>query len=112
MNQYSSHIITGDRSQTNRIINQLFDDNEREVPIEKLRLPKTLPMFKLRDILFLANQIDEGLIKEQLVVNKELMITDDYCKYFALKRIGRHKVKICFVESSKSVDENLFSLRK
>ena len=60
MDDYSKHIITGDTGQNILVLNQLFDDNLRYVPLDKLKLPKTMPEFKLRDIIQIAEKIKRG----------------------------------------------------
>ena len=39
MDQYGNHILTGDTQETNVLLQQLLQDNEMEVPLDKLKLP-------------------------------------------------------------------------
>ena len=72
MDNYSKHIITGDTRQTTLVLNQLFDDNLRDVPFDKLKLPKTLPEFKLRDIINIAVRIKQGELNSPPPVTESL----------------------------------------
>jgi hypothetical protein len=112
MDQYSNHIISGDTQQTAVILNQLFEDNERELPLDKLKLPKSMPLFRLRDILNIADKIEAGVIDEMLVVNEDYMIVKGLKRYYALKRLGRSRVRVCIDCNKKSVADELFSIRK
>jgi hypothetical protein len=95
VNNFSKHIISGDTRQTSLVLSHLFDDNVREVPLDKLKLPKSLPTFKLRDIIDIADKIETGLLNEPLLVNEDFMIVKGLKRYYALKRLGRTRVKVC-----------------
>jgi hypothetical protein len=112
MNQYSNHIISGDTQQNTVVLNQLFEDNVREVPLDKLILPKSLPSFKLRDILTIADKIEAGAIDELLIVNEDFMIVKGLKRFYALKRLGRSRVRVCINCNKKSIADELFSIRK
>lgn len=112
MDQYSNHIISGDTQQNAVVLNQLFEDNVREVPLDRLKLPKSLPSFKLRDILTIADKIEAGEIDDSLVVNEDYMIVKGLKRFYALKRLGRSRVRVCINCNKKSVAEGLFSIRK
>ncbi len=112
VNNYSKHIITGDTRQTALVLSELFDDNLREVPLEKLKLPKTLPTFKLRDIIEIEEKIKTGLLNEPLLVNKELMIVKGLKRYYALKRIGKERVKVRVSCNEFQNQNNSFSIKK
>jgi hypothetical protein len=111
MNHFSNHIITGDTGQTTIVLNQLVDDNLMIVPFDKLKLPRTLPTFKLRDIINIANKIEQGELFEPLLVNKEFMIVKGVKRYYALKRLGKTRIKICMSCYESSTKNNLFSIR-
>jgi ParB-like chromosome segregation protein Spo0J len=111
MNQFGNHIITGDTQNTEVLLQQLFEDNLREVPLSKLKLPKLMPKFTLRQILSIADEIDKGRVEEQLIVNKDYMITDGFKRYYALKRLGRTRVRVCIGLANTDESENLFSIR-
>jgi hypothetical protein len=112
MDQYSNHIISGDTQQNTVVLNQLFEDNVREVPLDKLRLPKSLPSFKLRDILTIADKIESGVIDDLLLVNEDFMIVKGLKRFYALKRLGRSRVRVCIGCNKRSVAGELFSIRK
>lgn len=112
MNNFSKHIISGDTRQTSLVLSQLFDDNVREVPLDKLKLPKSLPTFKLRDIIDIADKIETGLLNEQLLVNEDFMIVKGLKRYYALKRLGRTRVKVCVGCNEIQNKNNSFSIRK
>lgn len=112
MDQYSNHIISGDTQQNTVVLNQLFEDNVREVPLDKLRLPKSLPLFKLRDILTIADKIESGVIDDLLLVNEDFMIVKGLKRFYALKRLGRTRVRVCIGCNKRSVADELFSIRK
>jgi hypothetical protein len=112
MDQYSNHIISGDTQQNTVVLNQLFEDNVREVPLDKLRLPKSLPSFKLRDILTIADKIESGVIDDLLLVNEDFMIVKGLKRFYALKRLGRTRVRVCICCNKRSVADELFSIRK
>ena len=112
MDQYSNHIISGDTQQTAVVLNQLFEDNEREVPLDRLKLPKSLPSFKLRDILTIADKIETGVIDDRLVVNEDYMIVKGLKRFYALKRLGRTRVRVCINCNKRPVAGELFSIRK
>ncbi|MFM6995358.1 MAG: hypothetical protein ACKOWO_09620 [Sediminibacterium sp.] len=112
MNQYSNHIISGDTRKTAVVLNQLFDDNLRELPLDKLKLPKLMPSFRLRDILTIADKIEAGVIDELLIVNEDYMIVKGLKRYYALKRLGRTRVRVCVDCNKKSNEGELFSIRK
>ena len=112
MNNYSKHIITGDTSQTTLVLDQLFVDNLRVVPIEKLKLSKILPEFKLRDIMNIAKKIEQGELNEPLLVNEEFMIVKGLKRYYALKYLGVKKIEVCISCNEFPTKNNLFSIRK
>ena len=112
MDNYSKHIITGDTRQTTFVLNKLFDDKLRDVPFDKLKLPKTLPEFKLRDIINIAKKIQQGELNEPLLVNEEFMIVKGLKRYYALKYLGEKKVKVCVSGNKFPTKNNLFSIRK
>ena len=112
MDHYSNHIISGDTQQNTVVLNQLFDDNLREVPLDKLRLPKSLPSFKLRDILTIADKIEAEVIDDLLLVNEDFMIVKGLKRFYALKRLGRSRVRVCIGCNKKFVADELFSIRK
>ena len=112
MDHYSNHIISGDTQQNTVVLNQLFDDNLREVPVDKLRLPKSLPSFKLRDILTIADKIEAGVIDDLLLVNEDFMIVKGLKRFYALKQLGRSRVRVCIDCNNRSVADELFSIRK
>ncbi|MDF5691607.1 ParB N-terminal domain-containing protein [Aquirufa aurantiipilula] len=112
MSNYSKHIITGDTRQTSLVLDQLLADNEWEVPFEKLKLPKSLPTFKLREIFDIADKIETGLLNEPIVVNKDFMIVKGLKRYYALKRLGRTRVKVCIGCYEVQNKNNAFSIRK
>ena len=112
MDQYSHHIISGDTQQTVATLNQLFNDNVREVPFDMLKLPNTMPLFKLRDIITIAEKIEAGMISEQLQVNEDFMIVKGLKRFYALKRLGRKRVSVCIACNKESVTNELFSIRK
>jgi ParB-like chromosome segregation protein Spo0J len=82
------------------------------VPFDKLKLPKTLPEFKLRDIINIAKKIQQGELNEPLLVNEEFMIVKGLKRYYALKYLGEKKVKVCVCCSKFPTKNNLFSIRK
>ena len=112
MNHFSKHIITGDTGQTTIVLNQLFDDNLRDVPFDKLKLPKRLAEFKLRDIINIAERIKQGELNEPLLVNEEFMIIKGLKRYYALKYLGVKRVKVCISCNEFPTKNNLFSIRK
>ncbi len=112
MDHYSNHIISGDTQQNTVVLNQLFDDNLREVPLDKLRLPKSLPSFKLRDILTIADKIEAEVIDDLLLVNEDFMIVKGLKRFYALKQLGRNRVRVCIDCNNRSVADELFSIRK
>ena len=112
MDHYSNHIISGDTQQNTVVLNQLFDDNLREVPLDKLRLPKSLPSFKLRDILTIADKIEAGVIDDLLLVNEDFMIVKGLKRFYALKQLGRSRVRVCIDCNNRSVADELFTIRK
>ena len=112
MNHFSNHIITGDTGQTTIVLNQLFNDNLRDMPLDKVRLPRTLPEFKLRDIINIAARINQGELNEPLLVNEEFMIVKGLKRYYALKYLGVKKVKVCISCNEFPTKNNLFSIRK
>jgi len=112
VNNYSKHIITRDKRQTTFVLSELFDDNLREVPLEKLKLPKTVPTFKLREIIDIADKIETGLLNEPLLVNEDLMIVKGLKRYYALKRLGKTRVKVCVGCNEFQNKNNSFSIRK
>ena len=112
MNQYSNHIISGDTRKTAVVLNQLFDDNLRELPLDKLKLPKLMPSFRLRDILTIADKIESGVIDDLLLVNEDFMIVKGLKRFYALKRLDRSRVRVCICCNKRSVADELFSIRK
>lgn len=112
MDHFSNHIISGDTQQNTVVLNQLFDDNLREVPLDKLRLPKSLPLFKLRQIQTIADKIEAGVIDDLLLVNEDFMIVKGLKRFYALKRLGRSRVRVCIGCNNRSVADELFSIRK
>ena len=112
MNHFSNHIISGDTGQTTIVLNQLFDDNLRDMPLDKLRLPRTLPEFKLRDIVAIAEKIKHGELHEPLLVNEEFMIVKGLKRYYALKYLDVKRVKVCLSCNEFPTKNNLFSIRK
>jgi hypothetical protein len=112
VNNFSRHIISGDTRQTSLVLNQLFDDNVREVPLEKLKLPKTLPTFKLREIIEIADKIETGLLNEPLLVNEDFMIVKGLKRYYALKRLGKERVKVRVGCNEFQNKNNTFSIRR
>jgi ParB-like chromosome segregation protein Spo0J len=82
------------------------------MPLDKLRLPRTLPEFKLRDIVAIAEKIKQGELHEPLLVNEEFMIVKGLKRYYALKRLGRTRVKVCISCNEFPTKHNLFSIRK
>jgi ParB-like chromosome segregation protein Spo0J len=82
------------------------------MPLDKLRLPRTLPEFKLRDIVAIAEKIKQGELHEPLLVNEEFMIVKGLKRYYALKRLGRTRVKVCISCNEFPTKNNLFSIRK
>jgi len=112
MDQYGNHIITGDTQETNVLLQQLLQDNEMEVPLDKLKLPKMMPSFKLREILNIADKIETGEIDDQLTVNKDLMIVKGLKRYYALKRLQREKVRVRIGVSKSTGADDLFTISK
>ena len=112
MDQYGDHIITGDTQETNVLLHHLLQDNEMKVPLDKLKLPKMMPSFKLRAILNIADKITAGEIDDQLIVNKDLMIVKGLKRYYALKRLGKTRVKVCVGCNEFQNKNNSFSIRK
>ena len=112
VNNYSRHIISGDTRQTSLVLNQLFDDNVREVPLEKLKLPKILPTFKLREIIEIADKIETGLLNEPLLVNEDFMIVKGLKRFYALKRLGITRVRVCVGCNEFQNKNNSFSIRR
>jgi hypothetical protein len=111
MSQYGSHIISGNTHHADALLQQLFEDNLREVSLEKLRLPKQMPTFKLRQILSIVELIEQGKLDEQLIVNKDYMIIDGLKRYYALKRLGRQKVRVCIGCGKSKKTDSLFTIR-
>ncbi len=111
MSQYGSHIISGNIHHADALLQQLFEDNLREVSLEKLRLPKQMPTFKLRQILSIVELIEQGKLDEQLIVNKDYMIIDGLKRYYALKRLGRQKVRVCIGGGKTKQTDSLFTIR-
>ena len=70
-----------------------------------------MPKFTLRQILSIADGIEKGKVDEQLIVNKDYMITDGFKRYYALKRLGRTRVRVCIGSANMNESENLFSIR-
>ena len=112
MDQYGNHIITGDTQETNVLLHHLLQDNEMEVPLDKLKLPKMMPSFKLREILNIADKIETGEIDDQLTVNKDLMIVKGLKRYYALKRLERQSVRVSIGVSKTTSADDLFTIRK
>lgn len=112
MDQYGNHIITGHTQETNVLLHQLLQDNEMEVPLDKLKLPKMMPSFKLREILNIADKIETGEIDDQLTVNKDLMIVKGLKRYYALKRLERQSVRVIIGVSNSIGADDLFTIRK
>jgi hypothetical protein len=112
MDQYGDHIITGDTQETNVLLHHLLQDNEMEVPLDKLKLPKMMPAFKLREILNIADKIETGEIDDQLTVNKDLMIKKGLKRYYALKRLDRESVRVSIDVSNSIGADDLFTIRK
>ena len=112
MDQYGNHIITGDTQETNVLLQQLLQDKEMEVPLDKLKLPKMMPSFKLREILNIADKIETGEIDDQLTVNKDLMIVKGLKRYYALKRLERQSVRVSIGASNSIGADDLFTIRK
>jgi ParB-like chromosome segregation protein Spo0J len=82
------------------------------MPLDKLRLPRTLPEFKLRDIVAIAEKIKHGELHEPLLVNEEFMIVKGLKRYYALKYLGTKRVKVCISCNEFPTKNNLFSIRK
>ena len=112
MDQYGNHISTGDTQETNVLLHHLLQDNEMEVPLDKLKLPKMMPSFKLREILNIADKIETGEIDDQLTVNKDLMIVKGLKRYYALKRLERENVRVSIGMSNSIGADDLFTIRK
>ena len=112
MDQYGNHIITGDTQETNVLLHRLLQDNEMEVPLDKLKLLKMMPSFKLRAILNIADKITAGEIDDQLTVNKDLMIVKGLKRYYALKRLARQSVRVSIGVSNSIGADDLFTIRK
>ena len=112
MDQYSNHIISGDTQQNTVVLNQLSEDNVMDVPLNRVKLPKSMPSFKLRDILTITDKIEAGVIDELLIVNEDFMIVKGLKRFYALKRLGRNHVRVCINCNKKSVADELFSIRK
>ena len=112
MDQYGNHILTGDTQETNVLLQQLLQDNEMEVPLDKLKLPKMMPLFKLRVILNIADKMEAGEINEELTVNKDLLIVKGLKRYYALKRLQREKVRVRIYASNSIGADDLFTIRK
>ncbi len=83
-----------------------------DLPIDKLKLPQTLPAFKLRDIINIAKKIEQGELNEPLLVNEEFMIVKGLKRYYALKYLGKKIVKVCMSCHKFPTKNNLFSIRK
>ena len=103
MDHYGNHIITGDTLQTDVLLQQLFPNNEMEVPLEKLKLPKMMPPLKLRVILNIADKIETGEIDDELTVNKDLLI---------VKGLQREKVRVRIYASNSIGADDLVTIRK
>ena len=112
MDQYGNHIISGDTQETNVLLQHLFPDNEMEVPLDKLKLPKMMPPFKLRVILNIADKIELGEIDEELTVNKDLLIIKGLKRYYALKRLQKEKVRVRIGVSESTGADDLFTISK
>jgi hypothetical protein len=112
MNQYGKHIITGDTHETNVLLHHLSQDNEMKVPLNKLKIPKMMPPFKLRVILNIADKIEAGEIDDQLTVNRDLMIVKGLKRYYALKRLERQSVRVSIGLTKSVVSDELFTIRK
>jgi len=112
MDQYDNHILTGDTQETNVLLQQLLQDNEMIVPLDKLKLPKMMPPFKLRVILNMADKMEAGEINEELTVNKDLLIVKGLKRYYALKRLQREKVRVRVGVSKSTVADDLFTISK
>ena len=112
MDQYGNHIITGDTQETNVLLHHLLQDNEIEVPLDKLKLPKMMPSFKLREILNIADKIETGEIDDQLTVNTDVMIVICLKWYYALKRLERQSVRVSIGVSNSIGANDLFTIRK
>lgn len=112
MDQYGNHIITGDTQETNVLLQQLFPNNEMEVPLDKLKLPKMMQPFKLRVILNIADKIEAGEINDELTVNKDLLIVKGLKRYYALKRLQREKVRVRIGVSKSTGANDLFTISK
>ena len=112
MDQYGNHILTGDTQETNVLLQQLLQDNEMEVPLDKLKLPKMMPLFKLRVILNIADKMEAGEINEELTVNKDLLIVKGLKRYYALKRLQREKVRVRIGVSKSTGADGLFTISK
>ncbi len=112
MDQYGNHILTGDTQETNVLLQQLLQDNEMEVPLDKLKLPKMMPLFKLRVILNIADKMEAGEINEELTVNKDLLIVKGLKRYYALKRLQREKVRVRVGVSKSTFADDLFTISK
>lgn len=112
MDQYGDHIITGDTQETNVLLHHLLQDNEMYVPLDKLKLPKMMPPFKLRVILNIADKIEAGEIDDQLIVNKDLMIVKGLKRYYALKRLQREQVRVRIGVSKSTGADDLFTISK
>ena len=112
MDQYGNHILTGDTQETNVLLQQLLQDNEMEVPLDKLKLPKMMPLFKLRVILNIADKMEAGEINEELTVNKDLLIVKGLKRYYALKRLQREKVRVRIYASNSIGADDLFTIIK
>ena len=82
------------------------------MPLDKLKLPKMMPSFKLREILNIADKIETGEIDDQLTVNKDLMIVKGLKRYYALKRLERESVKVSIGVSNSIGADDLFTIRK
>ena len=82
------------------------------MPLDKLKLPKMMPSFKLREILNIADKITAGEIDDQLTVNKDLMIVKGLKRYYALKRLARQSVRVSIGVSNSIGADDLFTIRK
>ena len=112
MDQYGNHIITGDTQETNVLLQQLLQDKEMEVPLDKLKLPKMILPLKLRVILNIADKIVAGEIDEELTVNKDLLIVKGLKRYYALKRLQREQVRVRIGVSKSTGADDLFTISK
>jgi len=112
MDRYGNHILTGDTQETNVLLQQLLQDNEMEVPLDKLKLPKMMPPFKLRVILNIADKIEAGEIDDELTVNKDLLIVKGLKRYYALKRLQIEKVRVRIGVSKSTGADDLFTISK